>query len=113
VATQARVEQVFRNRIRRFDETDPTSKPSVSAPRSILCEIPDLKLMYRGDYRDGKIQKFSRVKNHSTGDITIEVSSDDLVALAEGRMSLTRAIFTGRLSVDAGASDLMLLRQLL
>jgi predicted lipid carrier protein YhbT len=113
VATAAEVDRVLRTLVRRFDKANDSSKPSLDSDRTIVCEIPDLNLVYRGAYKDGRIERFAKVRNGTRGDVRIEVDSDDLVALAEGRMSLTRALFTGRLSIDAAARDLMVLRQLL
>jgi predicted lipid carrier protein YhbT len=113
VATAAEVDRVLRSLVRRFDKANDASKPSLDSDRTIICEIPDLKLVYKGAYRNGRIERFARAPDGARGDVRIEVDSDDLVALAEGRMSLTRALFTGRLSIDAAARDLMVLRQLL
>jgi predicted lipid carrier protein YhbT len=113
VATAAEVDRVLRTLVRRIDKADDASKPSLDSDRTIICEIPDLNLVYRGAYREGRIQRFARARNGTRGDIRIRVDSDDLVALTEGRMSLTRALFTGRLSIDGAARDLMVLRQLL
>jgi hypothetical protein len=114
VATPAEVDRVLRGLIRRFDEAEPSSKASLPSGRAIVCAITDLNIVYRGDYTGGRINGFARAKKDDVrGDIRIEMRSDDLIALAEGRLSLARALFTGRISVDAGARDLLLLRQLL
>lgn len=113
MATRADVDRVLHGLIQRLDEAQPSAKASLPSDRTIVCLVPDLDLRYRGRYRGGRIGTFRRVKDSEPGDITIEVSSDDLVALAEGRLSLPTALLTRRLSVDASARDLLLLRQLL
>jgi predicted lipid carrier protein YhbT len=111
VATRAQVERTLADLISRLHDTD-VSDRSLPAERTLLCHISDLDLWYRGTFAEGRISGLVAVKKPPTGDVIITVSGDDLVALSEGRLSPVFAFLSGKLRVDAGARDLMLIRQL-
>jgi predicted lipid carrier protein YhbT len=111
VATRAQVERTLDDLIGRLHDAD-VSERSLPAERTLLCHISDLALWYRGTFSEGRISGLVAVKKPPRGDVVITVSSDDLVALSEGRLSPVFAFLSGKLRVDAGARDLMLIRQL-
>jgi predicted lipid carrier protein YhbT len=112
VATRAQVERTLDELISRLHDAD-VSDRSLPAERTLLCHISDLSLWYRGTFSEGRISGLVAVKKAPPrGDVVITVSSDDLVALSEGRLSPVFAFLSGKLRVDAGARDLMLIRQL-
>ena len=84
--------------------------------RSLSCRVRDLSTTFRGELRDGELHDI-RVSDAADGDagaqIKLHVSSDDLVALTEGRLSFPIAWATGRLRIDASISDMLKLRSLL
>ena len=45
-------------------------------------------------------------------DARITARSDDLIALIDGRLGVAYAFLTGKVKIDAPASDLMMLRKL-
>lgn len=112
MATPSDVDSTLRALVERLDAADLGPKASTIPGRNLVCNVSDLGLVYVAEYREGRIAKLSRVPDGSVGDVAVTVSSDDLVALAGGRMSVMPAILTGRLRVDASAGDLLLLRQI-
>ena len=53
------------------------------------------------------------VEECSAAHITVRVRSDDLIALAEGRLGFAGAWASGKVKVDASLTDLLRLRSLL
>lgn len=98
--------------MRRLDGAD-LEGASLPPDRTILCSVSDLDVAYQAEYSKGRIRALRVVEAAvEDADVQIEVASDDLIALAEGRTSLALALLTGRLRIEAHARDLLLLRQL-
>jgi hypothetical protein len=113
VATQEDVDRTLRKLVKRLDGADIDGADLPEEARSILCSITDLDLDYRADYSKGRIRKLRLVEDGSAqADVKISVSSDELIALANGKSSLPMALLFGRIRVNANARDLLLLRQL-
>ena len=112
VATPAEVDRTLKKLVKRLDTADLDGASLPEQQRSIVVVITDLDLIYRAEYADGRINKLAKTKNAEGGDVRISVSSDELVALADGKSSLPMALLFGRIRVDAHARDLLLLRQL-
>jgi hypothetical protein len=113
VATRRDVERTLRGLLKRFDgaKLDGASLPD--ADRTIACVITDLGVVYRAEYGKGRIDGLHLSEDgDDDADVRISLSSDELIALSEGRSSLAIALLMGRIRVDAGARDLLLLRQL-
>jgi len=112
VATSAQVEAAVRDLVDRLAEVDPALRRRYGADRTVSCTISDLEVVWSG-----------RISEHGVHDLTdataeraqvrLVVSSDDLLALAEGRLQVPAAVATGRLRVLAGPLDLLKLRGLL
>jgi hypothetical protein len=80
--------------------------------RSVSCQLRDLGVTFAGRLRDGEIQDIRRV-DAPDGQIKLAMSSDDLIALVDGRLNFAKAWASGRLKVDANVFDLLKLRALL
>ncbi len=112
MATRTEVDRTLRKLIKRLDGADLDGASLPSEARSILCSITDLHVDYRADYAQGRIGKLRVVEEPEAADVKISLSSDELIALAEGKTSLPMALLFGRIKVNAHAKDLLLLRQL-
>jgi hypothetical protein len=110
VATDAEVERSIRSLMKKLSEAspDPDSIPN----RSILCVLPDLDSAYRVELKKGKLRGLRKVEASEDTDARITAKSDDLVALIDGRLGIGYAFLTGKVKIDAPASDLMLMRKL-
>lgn len=80
--------------------------------RTLLVQVKDLDESFTAVFAAGSIKDLKRAASSGDEDVTISVGSDDLIALATGRMGVAGAMLTGRLRVDAGVRDLLLIRQL-
>jgi len=111
VASEEEVDRTLHDLVRRLEQADVGSR-SLPERRSLAVFIKDLDVSYTAMFGEGVISDL--VKEEPTGneDVRIFVSGDDLVALASGRMGVSGALLTGRLRVNAGMSDLLLLRHL-
>jgi SCP-2 sterol transfer family protein len=80
--------------------------------RSVSCHLRDLGVTFAGHLRDGEIHDIRRV-DAPNEQIKLAMTSDDLIALVDGRLSFAKAWASGRLKVDASVFDLIKLRNLL
>jgi hypothetical protein len=87
---------------------DPDSIPN----RTILCVLPDLKTAYRVELKNAKLRGLRKAETTESTDARITARSDDLVALIDGRLGIAYAFLTGKVKIDAPASDLLMLRNL-
>ena len=99
----------------RLEEVDPQLRSRYAASRTFRCRVSDLSVAFVGRLSEDGQLVVRRVDAQHRGDeqVTLTVSSDDLVALAEGRLAVPTAYATGRLKVDANVLDLLRLRSLL
>ncbi|HVX47101.1 MAG TPA: alkyl sulfatase C-terminal domain-containing protein [Mycobacteriales bacterium] len=91
-----------------------TSVRSKVDERRVACRITDLDLTYVGQLRDGGLHDITeRTEQSRPAQITLTLSSDDLLALTDGTLGAGSAWATGRLRIDAGLRDLLTLRTML
>jgi hypothetical protein len=84
--------------------------------RSVSCRLTDLGQLVVGRLASGSVQDLTVVPHGPAApraDIRLTMTSDDLVALTEGRLHFGQAWATGRLKVEAGLRDILRLRKLL
>lgn len=113
VASADDVDRTLKELVRRLNGAkleDGAQMPEGS--RSLVVSIRDLDITYTCVFAGGRIDKLRKAEPAGDEDARITVSSDDLVALASGKMGVGGALLTGRLRVDAGMRDLLMLRQL-
>ncbi|MGH2830960.1 MAG: SCP2 sterol-binding domain-containing protein [Actinomycetota bacterium] len=111
MATPAEVDRTLQDLVRRLDEAA-IEEAGLPRQRRLLVRIKDLGLTYTATFGGGRISGLEQKESGGDEDVTITVGSDDLVALASGRMGVGGALLSGKLRVDAGFSDLLLIRQL-
>ncbi|WP_448623553.1 alkyl sulfatase C-terminal domain-containing protein [Geodermatophilus sp. URMC 64] len=84
--------------------------------RSLSCRLTDLGQTVRGQLRSGAVADLHVLpadEPQPKADIRFTMSSDDLVALTDGRLSFGPAWASGRVKLEAGFRDLLRLRKLL
>lgn len=96
----------------RLAKVDHAIRKRHALDRSLSCRIPDLGVVFVGSLLDGELQDL-RQTTRSDAQVQLTVSSDDLVALVEGRLGVATAVLTGRLKIDASMTDLLRIRSLL
>ena len=80
--------------------------------RTLSCTIRDLGVVFAGQL-DGKGLTDVQMVNDPSAQVRLATSSDDLLALADGRLGVPAAWATGRLKIEASVLDLLKLRSLL
>jgi len=84
--------------------------------RSLSCRFTDLDEVVLGRLSSGAVRDL-HVLPHGPevpkADIRLTMTSDDLIALTDGRLSFGPAWATGRVKLEAGLRDLLRLRKIL
>lgn len=112
MATVEDCEAALRNLAARLAEVDADTRGRMVHDRTLACTITDLDTTFRGRLHDGALVDIERGSAEGA-QVRLRVSSDDLVALVNGRLSFPQAWLTGRIKVNASIGDLLLLRGLL
>src|SRR5450631_4691907 len=83
--------------------------------RSVSAQVTDLGYTFRGHLHDGVLDDItsSASADESPAAIRLVLTSDDLVALAAGDLSLGSAWLSGRVKVHASFADLLRLRSMI
>ncbi|TFV43977.1 sterol-binding protein [Blastococcus sp. TF02A-35] len=84
--------------------------------RSLSCRITDLDQVVLGRLSSGSVRDLRAVADGPEvpkADIRLTMTSDDLVALTDGRLAFGSAWASGRVKLEAGLRDLLRLRKLL
>jgi putative sterol carrier protein len=81
--------------------------------RTISCRIPDLDMTFRTRIHPGGLDPFERADDAKAAQVRITANSDDLVAMANDGLKVSKAWATGRLKIEASIFDLLRLRKLL
>ncbi|MBL7502603.1 SCP2 sterol-binding domain-containing protein [Frankia sp. CNm7] len=111
MADRKQCEAALRGLAARLEALAREGHPPNTPDRTIMCRIPDLGTSYVAQLRDGGLHDIT--EGNRAAQITFTLSSDDLVAVTEGRLSVTSAWASGRLRVEASVRDLLRVRSLL
>lgn len=112
MATAEEVEQTVQGLVTRLHALDPELRRKHAINRTVSCRITDLEQVWTGRLCDEGLQDVTTAPRDKA-QVRLALTSDDLVALAAGRLSVGQAWATGRLRVQAGPLDLLKLRALL
>ncbi|GII96581.1 SCP2 sterol-binding domain-containing protein [Sinosporangium siamense] len=98
-----------------FDGLDHQTRAKHVVERTINCHISDLGLTFHGRLHHGGLGPFEECPPTEVppADVRLTITSDDLIALVDGTLDTGRALFSGRVKLDASFGDLMRLRKLL
>ena len=96
---------------------DLASNPAAAGlDRSVSCRLTDLDQLVVGRLASGSVHDLTTVADGPSvprADIRLTMTSDDLIALTDGRLHFGQAWATGRVKLEAGLRDLLRLRKLL
>ncbi|MDP9390713.1 MAG: sterol-binding protein [Actinomycetota bacterium] len=84
--------------------------------RSLSCRLTDLDQVVMGRLGSGAVRDLQAVPDGPAvpkADIRLTMSSDDLLALTDGRLHFGPAWASGRVKLEAGLRDLLRLRKIL
>jgi alkyl sulfatase BDS1-like metallo-beta-lactamase superfamily hydrolase len=110
VATLEQCEQALHALAARLAESA-TSRATLDFDRTLSCTIRDLHVIFAGRLKDGQLIDVSRATSRDA-QVRLTLSSDDLVALVDGKLKMAAAWATGRVRIQAGVRDLYRLRTL-
>jgi hypothetical protein len=80
--------------------------------RTLACRVTDLNVAFHGRLADGRIVDLAD-GDDPDAKLRLTSSSDDLVALVDGKLNIASAWASGRIKIEASLMDLMRLRKLL
>lgn len=106
------VEVVLQELLERLEDVDDTTRALLPSKRTIEARCPDLDLTRFALWERGRIKPLGELPT-TRPDIRISVRSDDLLAMASGDLTFSRAYTSSRIRLDASMSDLLRLRALL
>ena len=110
MASLQECEQALHQLADRLAEKDPAERKG-GFDRSLSCTIRDLGAVFGGRLHDGLLLDIKQVDT-ARGQIKLDLTSDDLVALVGGSLNLASAWAGGRVKVSAGVRDMMKLRSI-
>lgn len=96
----------------RMDHHADEVRDKVDLDRSIACRITDLGIAFHGRIKDGRFVDIAD-GDDLKAKLSLTTTSDDLVALIDGRLDFARALAARRVSVGGNFLDLLKLRKLL
>ena len=110
VASPDEVQRSIRALMKKLSDADP--EPDSIPNRTILCVVPDLNIAFWVELKKAKLRGLRKAEANEATDARITARSDDLIALIDGRLGIAYAFLTGKVKIDASASDLMMMRNL-
>lgn len=113
MATLEQCQQAVASLVERLADVDPDIRRKYAVERTLACRVPDLEVVFLARFEDDGTIGEVTVADAGTAQVRVAASSDDLIALIEGRLAAPTAWATGRLKIDASMFDLLKLRALL
>ena len=113
MATEQECERALQSLARRLAAVDAEQRARFPVvERTVSCAVPDLGVVFSGRLDEEGLTEVRRTDD-TAAQVRLAASSDDLLELLEGRLSVPAAWATGRLKVEASVLDLLKLRSLL
>lgn len=112
MATVEQCEKALQSMSERLSAVDHETRAKYSVERTVSCRISDLDVIFVGRLDAKGLSDVEQVDSPSA-QVRLTTTSDDLLALSEGRLGVPAAWATGRLKIEAGVLDLLKLRSLL
>jgi putative sterol carrier protein len=110
VATVEQCEEAMHRLAERLAQNDP-SRQNQGFERSMSCTLSDLDVTFTGRLKDGQLLDIRQASKRDA-QVRLTMSSDDLIALVDGKLKMASAWATKRVKVEAGVRDLMKLRSI-
>ena len=108
-------DQALRSLAERLAAVDADTRSRYVIARTVACRVPDLDVVFLGRIDEDGLREIRCVESADKGDaqVRLAASSDDLLALVDGTLTVPSAWATGRLKIEASVLDLLKLRSLL
>lgn len=99
------------------DDVDHETRTKHLPRRTLLCTVRDLDVAFTARVDEAGVHDIAQVPRNATeppqAEVKVTVSSDDLIALADGEDDFMSAWLHGRLHVSAPMRDMLRLRSVL
>ena len=108
-------DQALRSLADRLAAVDSDTRNRYVLARTLSCRVPDLGVAFLGRLDEDGLREIRCVDalDKSDAQVRLAASSDDLLALVDGSLTVPSAWATGRLKIEASVLDLLKLRTLL
>jgi predicted lipid carrier protein YhbT len=93
-------------------EANAETRGKLDFDRTLACRVPDLGAAFHARLLDGRLVGIAD-GDDPKAKIALTADSDDLIALVQGRLDVTRAVASRQVAVKANPFDLLKLRKLL
>lgn len=111
MATLEECRSALERLVGQLTSTEAARQRAAGFDRTISCTVPDLGETFSGHLRGGRISDITTAPA-PRAQIRLTSRSDDLVAIADGRLPAGEAWKTGRFKVQASMMDLLKLKSL-
>ena len=112
MASPEQVEAAVRSIASRLAALDAETRGKHLLDRTVSCRVPDVDVTWSARLcEDGLVDLTT--DNGDKAQVRLTIDSDDLVALAEGRLAVPLAVATGKIRVQASPFDLLRLSSFL
>lgn len=109
MATVEEVEATLVRLAKRFERLDGSYEGLLPSQRTVEAVFSDLDRIYHASWHRGQMSDV-RSGPADDADIRVALSSDDLIAMADGDLRFRTAWATNRLRIEASMTDLIRLR---
>lgn len=113
MATKAEVTKALERLMARLDGNAEGVRSAIPGRKVLCCRVPDLDTSWYSVIQDGHVSAPVERPVPETVDVTLQLGSDDLIALVEERTSFLSALMSGKVRVQASMMDLLRMRTLL
>jgi predicted lipid carrier protein YhbT len=113
VATVRQCHSALTRLAKSLDDLDPELRAKHVPTRSVCCRVSDLDVTFTGWIDADGVHDLARGEADEAADVRVVLSSQDLLAIAEGRDDVLHAWLGGRMQISAPVRDVLRLRSLL
>ncbi|WP_433500934.1 SCP2 sterol-binding domain-containing protein [Sphaerimonospora sp. CA-214678] len=101
--------------IEQFAEISAKDRAKHVVERRLACRISDLGVTFYSRIHPEGLDPFKEVppEDGRPAEVKLTLGSADLVSMVNGELDMARALFCGRVKIDASLGDLLRLRKLL
>lgn len=92
-------------------QADADARKKAQVDRTLTCSVTDLGVIFAARLRNGTLQDFRRTEDASA-QVRLAMTSDDLVSMVDGDLSMAKAWASGRVKIHASPLDLLRLKSL-
>ena len=105
MASEAECEAALALLVEGLAGLDPELRAKYVVERTVSCRVSDLDITWFAHLTDDGLVGVAR--DGGKAQVRLTVSSDDLIALVSGNLSVPTAVATGRIRVQASPFDLL------